>query len=90
MQYISTRGGIEPVCFQDAVMMGLADDGGLLIPESIPHAGLRMEDWGELSYIELAYEIMRRFIGDISEQDLQELIAQSYQGAFPEEVAPLR
>ena len=36
MKYISTRGGIEPVSFKDAVMMGLATDGGLLLPESFP------------------------------------------------------
>ncbi len=33
MKYVSTRGGVEPIGFQDAVMMGLADDGGLLVPE---------------------------------------------------------
>ena len=36
MKYVSTRGGIEPLGFQDAVMMGLATDGGLLLPQSIP------------------------------------------------------
>jgi threonine synthase len=36
MRYISTRGGIKPIGFSDAVMMGLADDGGLLLPETLP------------------------------------------------------
>ena len=36
MRYISTRGGIQPIPFKDAVMMGLATDGGLLLPESYP------------------------------------------------------
>ena len=36
MRYISTRGGIAPLGFQDAVMMGLARDGGLLLPETLP------------------------------------------------------
>ena len=35
--YVSTRGGIQPVDFEAAVMMGLADDGGLLVPAMIPH-----------------------------------------------------
>ena len=36
MKYISTRGQVEPISFKDAVMMGMASDGGLLIPESFP------------------------------------------------------
>ena len=36
MRYISTRGAVAPVSFKDAVMMGLADDGGLLLPEVFP------------------------------------------------------
>lgn len=45
MKYISTRGAIEPIGFQDALMMGLADDGGLLIPQSIPDLAGRLEEF---------------------------------------------
>ena len=39
MQYISTRGGIDPVSFTEAVLMGLATDGGLILPRTIPRIG---------------------------------------------------
>ena len=39
MQYLSTRGGITPIPFTKAVMMGLAEDGGLLLPRTIPRIG---------------------------------------------------
>ena len=87
MRYISTRGGVEPVAFTQAVMMGLADDGGLLIPESIPGASL--DAWRDLPYNELAYEVMRPFAADIPEADLRSLIERTYTGAFDPEVAPV-
>jgi len=53
MKYISTRGEINPVSFREAVMMGLARDGGLLIPENIPDVSDRLNDWKEMSFIDL-------------------------------------
>ncbi len=79
MRYISTRGGIEPVRFKDAVMMGLADDGGLLLPESIPC--LSAEDLASLSgmrYQDIAWTVMSRFVDDIPDGDLRLLIERSY------------
>ena len=62
MNYISTRGGISPVSFTEAVMMGLATDGGLLLPESIPHADeSTLAQWQSLNYQGLAYEIFFTF-----------------------------
>jgi len=56
MRYISTRGQIEPISFNQAVMMGLASDGGLLLPESIPTFSRDdINQLAELSYIELAF-----------------------------------
>jgi threonine synthase len=90
MQYISTRGGIEPIPFTEAVMMGLADDGGLLLPRTIPRIGSKTyEEWKELSYQELAFEIMSRFIDDIPGPDLRELIDRSYASFDDEKVVPL-
>ncbi len=82
MKYVSTRGQIEPIEFQDAVMMGLADDGGLIIPESIPDVAGRLEAWKSLDYSDLAFEIFRLFIGDIPETDLKTLIEKTYADAF--------
>ncbi|MBQ7179630.1 MAG: hypothetical protein IJS08_19585 [Victivallales bacterium] len=47
--YISTRGAVAPVDFPAAVMMGLADDGGLLIPEVIPDVSAKLSAWSKLS-----------------------------------------
>jgi len=55
MRYFSTRGQTEPVAFQDAVLMGLASDGGLLIPESIPQVGDQLGAWAGLSFPDLAF-----------------------------------
>jgi len=89
MKYISTRGGIESVDFQDVVMMGLADDGGLTIPESIPDVTARLDEWRKLSYPQLAMEVLRLFVGDIPEADLRELIDRTYGPAFDPAVAPV-
>ncbi len=90
MQYISTRGGIDPVPFTRAVMMGLADDGGLLLPRAIPRIGSETyEEWKKLSYPELAFEIMSRFIDDIPEADLREIINRSYASFDTDQVVPI-
>ncbi len=90
MQYISTRGGIEPIPFTEAVMMGLATDGGLLLPRAIPRIGATTYDeWRNLSYTELAFEVMSRFIDDIPEAELRNLIERSYSTFDTDEVAPL-
>ena len=77
MRYISTRGGIEPVAFTDAVLMGLARDGGLLLPERIPDVRDRLGRWRGLSYQDLAVEVMSLFV-DLPPEELGELVARSY------------
>ncbi len=89
MKYISTRGQMEPIEFQDAVMTGLAPDGGLLLPESLPKIENRLAEWSELSYQELAFEIISLFVTDIPPADLAELITDSYATFDDEEIAPL-
>ncbi len=89
MNYISTRGQVEPIPFQQAVMMGLADDEGLLIPERIPDVSGRLAEWSGLGYRELAFAVVREFATDIPPADLRGLIDAAYDGQFPPEVAPL-
>ncbi|MBC8208739.1 MAG: threonine synthase [Desulfobulbaceae bacterium] len=90
MQYISTRGGIPAISFTQAVMMGLAEDGGLLLPRTIPRIDAETySSWQDLSYTELAFEIMSRFIDDIPASDLRELINRSYASFDCEDVVPL-
>jgi len=90
MRYISTRGGIAPLRFKDAVMMGLADDGGLLLPESIPtFTQTELESWRGLTYQELAFTIISRFVDDIPAAYLRELINRSYATFSHPEVTPV-
>ena len=78
MRYKSTRGNVTGVTFKDAVMMGLASDGGLLIPESIPNLAPCLDRWNGLSYQELALEVMSPFIDDIDRDTLKNIIDRSY------------
>lgn len=87
MQYISTRGQTTPMGFQDAVMTGLAPDGGLLIPESIPDVRDQLPYWATLSYQEITFEVLRLFV-DIPDADLRRLIDRSYAPFSHPEIAP--
>jgi len=90
MRYISTRGGINPIPFKNAVMMGLADDGGLLLPESIPQISAeKLESWRNLTYPELAFSIISLFVDDIPAADLRQLINSSYATFNHPEVTPV-
>lgn len=90
MRYISTRGGISPISFKDAIMMGLASDGGLLLPESYPAVtSEQLEFWRGLKYPELAFEVISRYVDDIPAGDLKSLINRSYAGFNHPEVTPL-
>ncbi len=91
MKYISTRGRIEPVSFIDAVMMGLATDGGLLLPETIPHfSNDDIDRFRDLTYQELAITLFRPYVGsDIPSDVLQNLIKQSYSTFNHPAISPL-
>lgn len=90
MQYLSTRGGISNLSFSQAVLMGLATDGGLILPRNIPRiGGETFNSWHNLSYAELAFEIMSRFIDDMPSSDLRDLISKSYTTFDCTEVTPL-
>ncbi|NVN90809.1 MAG: threonine synthase [Desulfuromonadales bacterium] len=90
MRYISTRGGIQPIGFKDAVMMGLATDGGLLLPESYPQISRsQLDGWRSLSYAELSWQIISRFVDDIPGDVLKELIDRSYATFKHPEVTPV-
>jgi threonine synthase len=90
MKYISTRGSIDPVSFKDAVIMGLATDGGLLVPQFIPDVSGKLNEWTGSSYTELAFEIIRLFADDIPETDLQRLIDASYATFTDSRITPIR
>jgi len=90
MKYISTRGGISPISFKQAVMMGLATDGGLLLPESIPQVSEEtIAAWRGLSYQDLAHAVLSLFVDDIPPRDLKELVDRSYATFTHPAITPL-
>jgi len=91
MRYISTRGGVEPISFSQAVMMGLATDGGLLLPEKIPAIDTEtLKQWGKLSFQELAVEVMLPYVGDdLSRGELTKLVENSYASFSHKEITPV-
>jgi threonine synthase len=90
MKYISTRGGLAPISFSRAVMMGLGTDGGLLLPEKIVAATpAETAAWQEMNYRELAFAVLSRFVDDIPAADLRELLNRSYDSFNHPEITPL-
>lgn len=90
MQYLSTRGGIDPVSFRQAVLMGLARDGGLLLPAAYPQVAGRFDRWRTLPYPELAFEVLRLFADDLPEAHLRAIVDKSYAAFTHPEVTPVR
>jgi threonine synthase len=79
MRYLSTRGHAAPQTFCDILLGGLAPDGGLYLPESYPQISRsELDAWRKLSYADLAYEILSRFITDIPPADLKALVSKTY------------
>ncbi len=88
--YKSTRNADKTVKASEAILKGLADDGGLFVPMSIPTLDVSMEVLKDMSYQEVAYEVMSRFLTDFTEEELKYCINSAYDSKFDtEEIAPL-
>jgi threonine synthase len=92
MRYKSTRGSVADISFSDAVMMGLATDGGLLLPEHIPAVSAQeLSSFHTMEYPELAFNIIQRFIGeDIPAHDLEQIIKHSYSTFTHPDITPVQ
>lgn len=82
MLFNSTRGEHRGVFSAEAIINGLAQDGGLYVPENFPNLGDRLHDFKELNYQELAFEIIKEFFDDFSDDLLKEAIRDAYEGRF--------
>lgn len=90
VQYRSSRGGQEGVSASGAIIKGLAQDGGLFVPEHFPKLEISLEECANLNYKELAYEVMKLFLTDFTEEELRGCIERAYDEKFDtEEIAPL-
>ncbi len=92
MQFISTRGA-QAGGYSDALLAGLADDGGLLVPETLPQvSAAQLEAWRDLSYPQLAAEVLSLFAADIPRADLDRIVAAAYTAEKfgSDEIVPLK
>ena len=90
LQYKSTRNSNLKVTASEAILTGLAPDGGLFVPEKLPVLDITMEELKDLSYQEIAYLVMKQFLTDFTEEELKGCIAKAYDSKFDtEEIAPL-
>lgn len=92
MHYISTRGAAPVLTFEQAMLTGLARDGGLYVPETVPTLSAPdIAAMAGLSYEDIAFRVMRPFLGDaFSDAEFQGLIASAYAGFGHDARAPLK
>lgn len=87
--YKSTRGG-EGVSASMAILKGLADNGGLYVPSEIPSLTVPVEELANMTYQEVAYEVMKLYLTDFTPEELKSCIAKAYDSKFDaQEIAPM-
>jgi len=89
MRYISTRGGGQPLPFCDTVLTGLARDGGLFLPQSVPNVSDRLKDWSRMSYADLACAIIGIYADDLPSDVIRQMVDRSYATFRQAEVTPV-
>ncbi len=90
IKYTSTRGNGGTVTASQAILKGLANDGGLFVPTALPVLETSIEALAEMDYRQVAYEVMKLFLTDFTEEELKHCINAAYDSKFDTEViAPL-
>ena len=90
LMYSSTRNSDVKMTASQAILKGLADDGGLFVPDSIPALDVSLDELANMSYQETAYAVMKQFLTDFTEEELKNCINKAYDSKFDtEEIAPL-
>lgn len=89
--YRSTRSGEERASASEAILKGLASDGGLFVPDRIPTLDTELRTLCQMNYQETAYEVMKLFLTDFTEEELKSCIAKAYDEKFDtREIVPLK
>ena len=90
MLYNSTRGGEKGITSSMAILKGIADDGGLFMPDHFPKLQKKLSELAGMTYQETAYEVMKLFLTDFTEEELKHCIDSAYDSKCDtEEIAPL-
>ncbi|MBD5136141.1 MAG: threonine synthase [Lachnospiraceae bacterium] len=88
--YKSTRNENETVTASQAILKGLADNGGLFVPSFIPKLEVSVEELSKMTYREVAYNVMKQYLTDFTEEELKNCINNAYDSKFDtEEIAPM-
>jgi len=88
--YKSTRSDSAPITASQAILKGLSEDGGLFVPDHIPVLDKSLSELSKMTYKETAYEVMKLFLTDFTEEELKACIDRAYDSKFDtEEIAPL-
>jgi len=91
IKYVSTRGDNEKVTASQAILSGIAPDGGLYVPETFPKLDKSLTELKGLNYREIAYEVMKLFLTDFTEEELKACIDSAYDSKFDtEEIVPMK
>lgn len=89
--YQSTRSHTAPITASQAILKGLAEDGGLYVPESIPKLEVTLKELSTLTYQQTAYEVMKLYFTDFTEEELKSCINNAYDEKFDtKEIAPVK
>jgi len=90
MKYQSTRGSLNKLTISQAIIKGIAEDGGLFVPESFPKLDTDWEKLSSLSYKELAFEVLKGYLDNFSDEEIKACIEGAYTGKFEaEETVPV-
>ncbi|WP_309383658.1 threonine synthase [Cerasicoccus frondis] len=89
MKFLSTRGQSDETTFTEAVATGLAPDGGLYLPKTLPDISTKLKGWAGLSYPDLCFEFLKLFATDMLEDKLHDIVKASYKTFSRKEIAPL-
>ena len=90
LKYVSTRDASEVVTASQAILKGLANGGGLFVPTKIPKLEVDFQALSRMTYQETAYEVMKLFFTDFTEEELKTCIKRAYDSKFDtEEIAPM-
>lgn len=88
--YNSTRSKNAPVTASEAILKGLSEDGGLFVPDQIPAFDKSFRELSEMTYGQVAYEVMKLYLSDFTQEELKECIAKAYDSKFDtEEIVPM-
>jgi len=91
MKFLSTRGKAYAMESYTAITKGLADDGGLFLPSNIPHINIKELIENDLSYNDLAFEVLNAFLNDYGEETLRKCIENAYTHSFSSDrVTPIK